>query len=402
MHKGPKIYEQKSVVNGKVYECFILAYYEPDGHRVRRSFPSKAKAEAALREWEDKQKSHIEKQKILNTKIGTKADRLGPDDLLDAVKGLDILKRLATIEDAATFYMQHNQPHGGKKRIADAAAEFYQAKIDDNCRPATVQSYKNMTGNFVKDMRDRYTNEITLLVLKEWLAKRKFTRSTRAAYLRHIGAFLSYCVEHGYTAENPARSKQLKPAREDRHLVTYLTANDTRTLLATATAFYADMVPYLAISLFAGLRPVEIHGEHSGHGPLDWRDIDLTKGKIVVRPEQDKIRRGRNVSVSDNLRAWLMPYRRDSGPVFYQRGQLHSLVKKSEVKYSKDVLRHSFATWHCALHQHEGKTACELGDTLDTVRKHYVNSMVDKDDAASYWSIVPVEADKQMLSIKTA
>ena len=172
--------------------------------------------------------------------------------------------------------------------------------------------------------------------------------------------------------------------------------------MATATAFYADMVPYLAISLFAGLRPVEIHGEHSGHGPLDWRDIDLTKGKIVVRPEQDKIRRGRNVSVSDNLRAWLMPYRRDSGPVFYQRGQLHSLVKKSEVKYSKDVLRHSFATWHCALHQHEGKTACELGDTLDTVRKHYVNSMVDKDDAASYWSIVPVEADKQMLSIKTA
>ncbi|MEI6807993.1 MAG: hypothetical protein WCN95_04665 [bacterium] len=402
MHKVPKIYEQQSAVNGKVYSCFILAYYEQDGHRVRRSFPSKAEAERALREWEDKQKAHVEKQKILNTKIGMKADKLGPDELLDAVNGLDLLKGLASITEAASFYMKHNKPSGGKVRVADAAAEFFQAKIDDNCRPATILSYRNLTGNFVKDMGARYMNEITLLVLKEWLSKKKFTRSTRTAYLRHIGAFFSFCVEHGYMAENPARSKQLKPAKEDRHLVTYLTANDTRNLLSAASDHYPDMVPYLAISLFAGLRPVEIHGEHSGHSPLDWRDIDLVKGKIVVRPEQDKIRRGRNVTISDNLRAWLLPYRRDSGPVSYQRRQLDGAVKKSSVKYSKDVLRHSFATWHWALHRHEGQTACELGDTLDTVRKHYVNSMVDTEDAAAYWAIAPVEADKQVMSIKTA
>jgi len=400
MNKAAKIYERRSTVNGKVYNGFLLMYYERDGRRVGRSFPTKTKAEQALRELEEKQKANIEKQEILNKKIGMKADKLGPDALLDAVNGLDILKGLASITEAASFFMKHNRPTGGRVKVADAATKFYQAKQDANCRPSTIQSYKNLVGNFVRDMGNRYMNTITLPVLEEWLTKRKFLPATRCAYLRHIGAFFSYAIKKNYMVENPVLS--LDKTRTDRKQVTYLSANDTRKLLSAASEHYPDMVPYLAISLFAGLRPVEIHGEHSGHGPLDWRDIDLIKGKIVVRPEQDKIRRGRNVTISVGLRSWLIPYRRDAGPVFYQRRQLHGAVKKSGVKYSKDVLRHSFATWHWALHRHEGQTACELGDTLDTVRKHYVNSMVDTDDAAAYWAIAPVEADKQVMSFRTA
>ena len=87
MNKAAKIYERRSTVNGKVYDGFLLMYYEQDGRRVGRSFSTKAKAEQGLREIEDKQKANIEKQEILNKKIGMKADKLGPDDLLDAVNG---------------------------------------------------------------------------------------------------------------------------------------------------------------------------------------------------------------------------------------------------------------------------------------------------------------------------
>jgi hypothetical protein len=52
-------------------------------------------------------------------------------------------------------------------------------------------------------------------------------------------------------------------------------------------------------------------------------------------------------------------------------------------------MRHSFGTWHWAMHRHEGETAIQLGDTIKTVKTHYVNTRVRERDASAYWDIAP-------------
>ena len=65
------------------------------------------------------------------------------------------------------------------------------------------------------------------------------------------------------------------------------------------------------------------------------------------------------------------------------------MFAKAETSLTKDIFRHTFGTQHWALHEDEGKTAIQLGDTIATVKRHYVNTNAEKEDAEKFWAILP-------------
>ena len=67
-------------------------------------------------------------------------------------------------------------------------------------------------------------------------------------------------------------------------------------MLATARANDPGLVPYLALGVFAGIRPDEIMR-------LDWAEVGKTG--VEIQAAKAKTRKRRIVSVSNNLRAWL-------------------------------------------------------------------------------------------------
>ena len=55
-------------------------------------------------------------------------------------------------------------------------------------------------------------------------------------------------------------------------------------------------------------------------------------------------------------------------------------------KWSQDVMRHSFASYHLALHRNEASTCYEMGDNSTTLFKHY-RKLVTPEQAAEFFGI---------------
>ena len=283
--------------------------------------------------------------------------------------------------------MQHNHPDGGKKTVAEAIEEFILSRTDKGCRPVTVKGYRDKLDLFKREMPDRQMAQVTLAILEKWFQSHNYGMESRKSYLRTIRAFFQWAQNHRYVVGNPARSIDMP--KVDKKRVIFLSVTDAERLLASTQNARPELVPYVALGLFAGLRPSEIHGEFTGHAPLDWRFLNFEKKLIDLEPAQTKTRDGRHVAMTANLIEWLLPHRREYGPIFYTRSAFLEVLKKSGIPYVKDVMRHTFGTMHWAMHRNEGETAIQMGDTIKTVKNHYVNPRAEQIEAEKFWRITP-------------
>jgi integrase len=84
-----------------------------------------------------------------------------------------------------------------------------------------------------------------------------------------------------------------------------LTVDQNARLLENSSA---ELMPYVAIGAFAGLRRAELER-------LDWREVDLQSNLIEVTASKVKSARRRFVKIQLNLAKWLQPYAQLSGNV---------------------------------------------------------------------------------------
>jgi len=173
------------------------------------------------------------------------------------------------------------------------------------------------------------------------------------------------------------------------------------------------MVPWLAVQFFAGLRPGEANG-------LKWENINFDERFIRVTPESSKVRAARIVDINDALLAWLLPYRRPSGPIgittksqfsYYmtkkkvisEAGEKKGIISEAGITWIQDGPRKTFATMHFATYQDAGKTAAILGHVngADVLYKHY-RGLATQKEAAQYWKIRPEATGGALLQFKTA
>ena len=82
--------------------------------------------------------------------------------------------------------------------------------------------------------------------------------------------------------------------------ITIFTAGRDEALLLAAMPGY---FPLLAIGAFAGIRSAEIQRLH-------WEDIKWDRGHIEIAGRKAKTAARRLVPLTDNLKAWLAPWRR--------------------------------------------------------------------------------------------
>src|SRR5262249_33637274 len=114
---------------------------------------------------------------------------------------------------------------------------------------------------------------------------------------------LNFAVSKGYATVNPAvNTTKVRVIRDDPGILTVEQAN---ALLVNAPS---EILPYIAIGLFAGLRRDEIER-------LDWREVDLDEGHVEVKAKKSKTAQKRFVTMQPNLREWLLPYRKLKGSV---------------------------------------------------------------------------------------
>jgi integrase len=158
--------------------------------------------------------------------------------------------------------------------------------------------------------------------------------------------------------------------------------------------------PFLAIAAFSGMRSAEIRR-------LRWEQIGTDSGKYIeVKSENAKMRERRLIPMTENLKAWLGPCMKNSGPVWpYAASTLmHALFVLSEragVLWKRNALRHSYISYRVATTSNVEETSLEAGNSPDIIFKHY-RAVVTSEAAAAWFSIMPGDASDKITYLKTA
>jgi integrase len=247
----------------------------------------------------------------------------------------------------------------------------------------------------VSGLAGRLIADITVEELDTWLRNLPGSPKTRADYRANIGVLFSNAAQRRMIDSNPveftARPKLIDKAPE------IFKVDELHSLLQAAAKLEPDVLPMLAIGAFAGLRDAEIRRLH-------WSEIDLTGDHIEVTAAKAKSAKRRIVPILPNLAAWLWPYNSMSGNVVPvgERGKLERVRKAAALlKWPKNGLRHSFASYRLAAIHDSPRVAAELGHTRPQMLYSTYREVVLPKEAERYWQIAPAAETKNIVAFAT-
>jgi len=402
----------------KTYQYYSVDLGMVDGKRQFRSFKTQTEAVAFVGSHQVRErKIGKDARALTNAKLRDAADALniaGGDFSLrqaaewakelplhkhtDAMTALEVLGDIATLEDAARYYITHRGPEGGSHTTGQVIDEYIKDGRENNLRDKSIEDLQVRLGRFAKSFGTRPICDVSRSEANEWLTNLRSYRDKTLSPLskRHyrtvVGGLFNFAIEKDYVVENPFTQKSRRrrtKAIVDPRMPGILSAEEVERLLHTAQADYPSMAAPLAIACFGGLRTTEIQ-------KLDFKHISLADRRITVPPEIAKRRRVRHVTISENLLAWLAPYQKLSGMIAPQnrawRYRFDKVRKAAGIeKWPSNAMRHSFASYHLALHGNQNQTALELGHQSTGLLFDHYRGLAIKIDAEKYWCISPTE-----------
>jgi integrase len=141
-------------------------------------------------------------------------------------------------------------------------------------------------------------------------------------------------------------------------------------------------LPYLAVSLFGGLRPGEAQ-------QLRWEQIHFRTKQIEVLGATSKTRESRFVEINPTLGEWLRLFRKKTGPIIGPNFKNDwKAIRRAAGLWQKDVLRHSFGSYWLPVHKDRGRLAEEMGNSLSVIKRHYKRA-VPRHVALEFWELRP-------------
>jgi integrase len=166
----------------------------------------------------------------------------------------------------------------------------------------------------------------------------------------------------------------------------FYTPDEFRALLEMAQEPLRAMI---AIGGLAGLRTAEILR-------LTWEDVFRVPGHIEITAGKSKTRSRRLVEVCPALESWLQPCRALTGKLwqgterFFHKG-CAEICDRAEVPRKKNGLRHSFCSFHFALHGNENLTAQQAGNSPSMVHQSY-KGLATKAEGEAWFNVQPGRA----------
>jgi integrase len=303
--------------------------------------------------------------------------------------------------EAVAFYLAHLK----RCRVSITVSELFQKVISLKRKERKSERYladmQARLSRFSQDFGSRIAADVGGEELSSWLHNLEASPVTVNNYRRLISVLFSHATKMGACERNPIEA--VDPIKEPSGEIGILTVEQARRLLETASE-EPDILPAIAIGLFAGVRDAEIKR-------LDWRQVDLHGGYIEIKAGNAKSARRRLIQIQPALKAWLKPLARKSGSVWPEgeRGRiLHEAVRRkagfgrpgtetSEEKaagvdldiWPHNALRHSFASYHLAHFKKSDELALELGHTGTALIFQHYRELVRPAEAERFWNLLP-------------
>ncbi len=263
----------------------------------------------------------------------------------------------------------------------DAVLKFVESKMRTGMSHRHVGTVRNLLEPFYRKFSDRNLSQITVTDVEAHVARVKGSARTKNNLTATLRMFFAWAKKHGHIRQDrPTAADTLVKVREPIRTPEIFTVEE---MTAMMKATEPEMIAYMSIAAFAGIRSAEIE-------KLDWSAVDFQAGYIRIDWDQAKTRQRRLVAIQPNLRAWLMKVRKESGPLTPRnlRERIQSIGKRAKVPWKSNALRHSFGSYRLAELQDASKVSLEMGNSPQMLFKHY-RELVTPEQARQWFGIMP-------------
>jgi len=363
---------------------YIVRYSE-GGQRREKNFKIKS-GENGADAWAEKKREELENHGNMLESI-TQAERNAVIEFRELVSSLPRHAQSVTLSDAVKTYSKGIKERH-KSVSCSVVADKYISKLKiSGCSKRHIETIEGRVNRFNADYGDWLAYDVSSEIIDDFLISLNLAPRTQINYRLAINGFFNHAIKMKATPTNPVKDAiktKVLPSEtgilNPKQVYSLLLVADDRTL------------PALAISFFAGLRRSEIER-------LDWSEIDLEEGHIEVKARKSKSAQRRLVPISDNLKSWLAPYEQLEGkvtlsPQIFRKGFEKARKAAGITDYPHNAGRHSYASYHLAMHDDAGKLATSLGHPNPTMLYKHYRAIVKPKNAVIYWDIVPDDKEE--------
>lgn len=377
-------------IRRRVYPSGLASFQvdlgELNGKRERHTFGTKEEAE-----------SFAEQARVKRLNEGLSAFAISQELRVDALNASGLLQgRDVSLTGCAEYYLKHAAAYQNAPKIPAIVARMLTEAESNQRRGRTVEDLRARLNTFAEDFKEHRLGNLTVEDIQEWVIDDDWQPRTRINYLTKISQLMNFGIRNGWIETNIAE-RIPRPSVEDAEPKIF-TVEQAQILLDNAHAH--NLLPYVAISLFGGLRSAELLR-------LDWPSVIVEQDVIRVGANVAKKRARRFAAINDTLKAWLnvhaWPKQGAVVDASKFRQSLENLRKAVGIQeWPHNGLRHSFGSYHFAMYGDAIKTAQRMGNSADIVHRHY-KALVLPADAARFWQLRPKEVsqpDSLRLTVK--
>lgn len=297
-----------------------------------------------------------------------------------AQTALAILPPGVTLADAARAFVaasgRGDSPGDATLLFSGAVSRYFEDK-KTALSPLTVEMYERTYRSFAEATGDPLLTSVTPTMISKHVEDLK-ARSRNRVVLA-LSSLFSWCVRHGLVYNNPcalvARARNPDPPRG------ILTVEQASALMHGVAAQEPALVPYIAIALFAGVRPSELSRLRASAIGQEYIRLDASITKAT---------RARTVTIHPNLRAWLDAFPA-ADPIIAPglNLRLRLIRRKLGIPWPHDCMRHSYATYAYEKTRNAELIAAEMGHRgTDVFFRHY-RALANPGDGQRFFAIVP-------------
>jgi site-specific recombinase XerD len=324
--------------------------------------------------------------------LGIARTNLVKAQLRDAEEAFDLLPEGASLKEAVRLYLKANMP--SRVSVKGAVWKFLATK--ESCSKNTYDQAKVLLLKLVDWADGRTLDSISREDAQNYL---KTARSgSYNHYLRFAKSLYKWAISEELTNNNPF--KNIAPKTRILTEVSVLSCDEVKALLRASEALHeGELLPYAAITLFAGLRP------DSEMRQLSWDAINLEDAEIRVT--MGKTRIPRTVDIPDNLVKWLKKceqsrpiypknFRRKWAKIRNKAGFKGGAAKTTKEKtveiglkpWVKDYTRHTAISYRVRQTGDIHSAATWAGNSPNIIKSYYLG-LVSRSESSKFWANEP-------------
>ncbi|MDA9764056.1 MAG: tyrosine-type recombinase/integrase [Opitutales bacterium] len=314
-------------------------------------------------------------------------------------------KKGISITEAMEFAIDRLRPEGGEKLLSEVIAEFQDSKRKryqvGDLAEKSVKELVSRSNKLNEALGGFLIHQISKEQVMTWIQGLELGPQSKSNYLSIASQVFLYAKQKHFLAQSPTEDitdterKELHGRLNKGADIKVLDIGEAERLITYTAAERPEFLGVIALGLFCGIRTEELK-------QLTWEAVKLSEGFVTIGKTIAKKRRLRNVTLPDNAQEWLSlcedrtgriaPYTGKKFEAQFLQLRLKAGFKDDEGRstWPSNGMRHSFGSYHYALHEDSGKTSKELGHKdNDVILFDHYRALTTNKDGERYFAIKP-------------